>query len=81
MTWVPISWKIERDDKFSDLRIDLVHQLRGPDKYAVRRGSSVLSKEGEWEYELQPSSRDEEFLNRCRFDTFDEAAQAYEKVI
>lgn len=54
--------------------IDRCGQIEGPDKWAVRRGSECLSRSGEWEWEPLPSSRDDDFLARCRFDT---AAEAY----
>ena len=45
-------------------------------KWAVVDHGLVLNKSGEWEYEPIPSSRDDEFLARCRFDSFDEAWKA-----
>lgn len=44
--------------------------------WKVTRGPCVLAKDGEWEYEPQPSSRDDEFYARCRYDTYDDAANA-----
>lgn len=52
-------------------------QRSGPDKWAINRGSSCLSKEGYWEYEPLPSSRDDDFLSRCRFDSPQEALALY----
>jgi hypothetical protein len=45
-------------------------------KWAVLDRGLVLNKSGQWEYEPIPSSRDDNFLARCRFDTFGEAYQA-----
>ena len=42
------------------------------------QGGPVLAKDGEWELEPIPSSRDDEFYARCRFDTYDEALAAVE---
>lgn len=53
-----------------------VRQKFGSEKWAVRRNGRVLNKQGEWEWEPMPSSRDEEFLARCRFPTFVEAIDA-----
>lgn len=57
-------------------------RMRSPfydgEKWAVRRNSSCLAKDGEWEYEPIPSSRDDEFYARCRFDSLDEALAAVE---
>jgi hypothetical protein len=36
-------------------------------RYAVRKGGSCLTIDGKWEYEPQPSSRTQEFYDRCRF--------------
>ena len=51
-------------------------QREGPDLWAVKRGSCVLSKDGEWEWEPIPSSRTDEFLTRCRFASPAEAFSA-----
>lgn len=40
---------------------------RGDDSWAVKGNSGVLNRDGEWEYEMSPSSRTDEFLRRCRF--------------
>lgn len=44
---------------------------RGDEKYAVKRRSQVWNG-SEWEYEPLPSSRDDAFIERTRFD-FDTA--------
>ncbi len=41
---------------------------------------SVLNKNGEWEIQLQPSSRTEDFFQRCRYETLDEAVAHIERV-
>lgn len=40
---------------------------------------SVLTRDGDWEYEPIPSSRDDEFYARCRFDSFNEAVNFLQK--
>jgi hypothetical protein len=60
----------------SDVAIDRVRQIKGEDLWAVRRSGGCLNKDGEWEYEPMPSSRDDEFLARCRFATAREAIDA-----
>ena len=47
-----------------------------PTAWAVREGGAVLSKDGDWEFEPIPSSRDDEFISRTRWDTAEEAANA-----
>lgn len=44
------------------------------DTWAVRQRGWTLNRDGEWEYEPQPSSRDAEFYARCRY-TLDEALE------
>lgn len=41
---------------------------RGGDKYAVKFLSKVFNSDGEWEYEPIPSSREDDFIERTRFD-------------
>lgn len=48
-------------------------------RWAVRKTGSCLAKDGEWEYEPIPSSRDDEFYKRCRFDSLEDAIAAYNK--
>lgn len=50
------------------------------EKWAVRQASSVLTKDGEWEFERQPSSRDDAFYSRCRFDSLEDAVAAVLKL-
>jgi len=42
-------------------------EYRGRDLWAVKRGPYTLSSDGAWEYELLPSSREDDYLARCRF--------------
>lgn len=55
---------------------DWAPQMDGSVKWAVRDGSECLNKDLEWEYEPMPSSRGDDFLARCRFDTVDSALEA-----
>lgn len=48
-------------------------------KWAVRKHGSCLDKNGEWEYEPMPSSRTDEFYARCRFESLQDAVNAYNK--
>lgn len=49
------------------------------ERWAVRRGENVcLNRHGEWEYEPSPSNRDDEFYDRCRFESIDDAVSAYD---
>lgn len=44
--------------------------------WSVSDGFNVLNKDGEWEYESMPSSRDDEFIARTRWPNADEAKHA-----
>jgi hypothetical protein len=70
-----ISWGFYGRDE-DVLTIDRIRQGNGNDRFAVRHGRVCLNHKGEMEYEPQPSSRSDEFLTRCRFDTFEEAVAA-----
>jgi hypothetical protein len=43
-------------------------EYRGRDKWAVLRRGACLSSSGTWDYEPQPSSREDDWLDRHRFD-------------
>ena len=50
-------------------------------KWAVRRTSgAVLNKNGFFQYEPLPSSRDDKFLKKCRFDTKKQALDCFFKL-
>lgn len=56
------------------------HRLpKQPYMWAVRQSGFCLAKDGDWECEPIPSSRDEEFYQRCRFETYMEAELAARK--
>lgn len=59
-----------------DVRIERAMQMDGSEKWAVRRHGDCLDRSGQWEYEPLPSSRDDDFLARCRFDSASEAIAA-----
>jgi hypothetical protein len=54
-------------------------QRDGSSLWAVTYGSEVLNRNGEWEYEPIPSSRDDDFLRRCRFASLSDAILAFEE--
>ena len=69
---IPVS-----DKRYADeILIQRSRQIEGPPLWAVRLNGDCLNKSGEWEWEPMPSSRDDEFLDRCRFPTAQEAIQA-----
>ena len=50
-------------------------------RWAVRHLGECLNKNGEYEPEPQPSSRDDGFLDRCRFDSPEDAYMAWDRAI
>jgi hypothetical protein len=60
-------------DAGGEVRIEAAKQRDGRVLWKVREHGNVLNKTGEWEWEPIPSERDDEFLDRCRFDTPHEA--------
>lgn len=45
-------------------------QRDGSFKWAVRRSPGVcMTQDGEWEFEPMPSSRDADFMARCRYES------------
>lgn len=51
-------------------------QRTGPAKWKVYKEGYCLAKSGDWEYEPMPSSRTDDFIERCRFDSAQEAITA-----
>jgi hypothetical protein len=58
---------------FDQARIERVVQRNGDYVWAVRNCGSCLAKDGTWEYEPQPSNRDDSFIERCRFSELSDA--------
>jgi hypothetical protein len=54
--------------------LELRSDRGGKKKWAIV-DNGVLNKKGDWEYEPLPSSRDDAFLERTRFDSIEEALQ------
>lgn len=78
MNWTPCKWRIPgAQDRLREVFIEAVANIDGPDRFAIRQGGYVMAKDGEWEYEPMPSSRDDDFFARCRYATFEEAAATY----
>lgn len=68
-----LSYELEAWGEVIEVRLELVKQLDGSERWAIREGGAVLSKGGKWEFEPIPSSRTKSFLNRCRFGSAEEA--------
>ena len=69
-------------DMDSECRIEARRQYGGHFVYCcINKAGEVLNKSGEWESEPMPSNRDEAFLDRCRFDTFEDAHRALSRAL
>ena len=84
-------WLVERATEFEVWtdprnRLDTIcvrkctgHRLPMPVMWKVTlRGWFTLDHDGNWEAEPIPSSRDEDYYRRCRFETLEEAWEAAE---
>ena len=60
-------------DAGNNTRIEAATQRDGSTLWKVMHKNNVLAKDGLWELEPMPSNRDDEFLERCRFKTAQEA--------
>jgi hypothetical protein len=71
----PCAYRFERSGQLSPASMRYVSDLRvewrGDDRWCIFNGSSCYNRLGEWEYERQPSSRDDEFISRCRYSRDD----------
>lgn len=65
--------------KESEVTVE-VRRFENTTRWAVLCGSSVLNADSKWEYEPMPSSRDDDFIARTRFD-FDDAWSLAEAVV
>jgi hypothetical protein len=59
-----------------EITIQRMRQIDGPALWSVKLGGNCLNKSGEWEWEPMPSSRDDAFLARCRFESPEAAIDA-----
>ncbi|NQT04170.1 MAG: hypothetical protein HQ580_19245 [Planctomycetes bacterium] len=76
-------WEILLPDKGVLYRpkIHRVGQIEGRNKFAIRFHELCLNHDAEWELEQMPSSRDDAFMERCRFKTFAEAVKTFKKTL
>ena len=68
-----------RVDPSMPITIEMCRQRDGRQLYAIRQVGACFNREGEWEYEPIPSERDDGFIARCRFETWDDAAKLVER--
>ena len=80
MSFQAISWLYTPSEDWGGghpcIQIDRCKQINGSVRYAVRQAGACMDKDGNWMREPMPSSRDDEFLDRFRFDYWEQAADA-----
>ena len=72
---IPVSFEIAHGEPGVVVRY--CPRRDGATRWAVARDGAVLAKDGQWEFEPQPSNRDEEFFERCRYDSPESALASY----
>jgi hypothetical protein len=79
--WIPITWSVldTKDRDIEDTTIERIPRHDGPCRYSVRRRGCCLNKKLEFEHEFLPSARTKAFFKRCRFDTFEQAVEIFDK--
>ena len=70
-----LAYELDSWENVIDVRLESVGQLDGSEKWAIREEGCCLNKQGEWEFEPLPSSRTDDFYDRCRWDTADAALE------
>jgi hypothetical protein len=79
---ISVEDKIDADELDANaFIIERTRQRDGSVLWVVRANGRCLNKSGEWEWEPMPSSRDDEFLARCRFDSAVAARAALAKAV
>lgn len=73
-------------DQMPEIKLERVGQAddelnRLPDKWTIRQLGACLCKDGKWMLERQPSSRTKSFLEKCRFDSPEEALVVWERFV
>ncbi len=79
MNIIACAWEVIIEGMKSIPVIYSVKQNNEELKYAVRLDWYVLSKQNKWEYEPMPSNRSYKFIERTRFECFEEAVDAIKK--
>lgn len=68
---------VEPDQNNREITLERVPHPGGY-RWAIRsENNGCLNRDGHWEWEPRPSERDEEFFERCRFATEEEALAVF----
>lgn len=80
-----VEWRVGPRDDFrygvTEIRIVERIQRDGSALFAVTQRGWTANKDGEWEYEPIPSSRDDAYLARCRWDDWEMAALMADRML
>lgn len=78
----PIKYRVGHGNQpWDEVTIEERQQMDGPALWCVAWRGRVLNRAGQWEYEPIPSEREDDFLERCRFASADEALAAYRATV
>ena len=67
-----VKWRVSDNGVYVEKR----NQRDGTSRFVVIQQGEVLAKDGRWEWEPQPSSRTDAFVERTRFDSLNAAIDA-----
>jgi hypothetical protein len=67
-------------NEFGSVVIERCAQLDGSDKWAIRSRGMCMRKDGSMEFEPRPSNRTDEFLERTRWNSMQEAIYFYKSL-
>lgn len=80
-----VEWVIGPQDDirngWSEIRIVTKLQRDGSTLYAVTTLGWTANHDGEWEYEPIPSSRDDGYIARCRWNDWEDAALMADRMV
>lgn len=56
------------EDHIDSHVFEITVEYRSRNRWAVKRHSQVLGADGQWDYEMRPSEREDDWLDNHRFD-------------
>lgn len=80
-----VEWRIGPPDDFhagwSEIRVVTILDREGHARFAVKMRGWTANHDAEWEYEPIPSRRDDDYLERCRWDDWGDAVRVADKMV
>jgi hypothetical protein len=75
---ITTAYQLEFDEfKSIDVQLVMMRGTNGITRWAIQERGYVFGVDGEWVYELKPSSRDDEYYRRYRFSSVKEALKMW----